>query len=101
VLILSSLSSEFVKVPVRAEENGAVVNPTADVVELAFAPGLTEPAGTAWNVAEWETAGADYFARIVVGPLGVVLAEGDWGVWVRVTDTPERPVHRAGTLTIT
>ncbi len=44
---ISSLSKEYVRVPVSAREDGAIVDPTSDVVAMAFTPPLgcgTKPA---------------------------------------------------------
>ena len=105
-LVVSSLSKEYVRVRVVAEASGVAVNPTADVVEMAFISGDTEPTSPDWKSASWETdATTDpdtYYARCLVGPGGTVtLADGLYQVWVRVTDSPEIPVKKSGQLQVT
>lgn len=106
MLTISSESLEYVRVPIEAKEDGEVVDPTGDMVEMAFIKlvdpdDMGEPTSADWNMAEWETDSGDYFARCLVGPAGTaVLDEGDYAVWVRIFDTPERPVRRSGTLTV-
>lgn len=106
-LTISSLSREFIRVRVTAKEAGAVIDPTAKTVEMAIIAGSGEPVATDWKAASWETDTTTdpdtYYARIEVGPGSTVgaLADGLYGVWVRITDTPEVPVRRAGTLLVT
>lgn len=105
-LVISSLSKEYVRVRVFAKNAGAAVNPTADVVEMAFKSDGTEPSTPDWKTAAWETdATTDpdtYYARCLVGPGGTVtLTDGSYDVWVRVTDSPEIPVKKAGRLVVT
>lgn len=98
---ISKLTKEYVRVPVAAKENGVVVDPTNPVltVEMAFTTGA-DP--SVWSAAGWETDGTTYFARILVGGpstgAAVELAAGTYVAWVRITDTPERPVVRADNL---
>lgn len=97
-LEISSLSRQYVKVPVAAKLAGAVVNPTADVVTMAFPVHGSDPA--TWLAATWETDAtstpATYLARCNVGPGGTVtLAAGTYDVWVKVTDSPEIPALRS------
>lgn len=99
---LSSASTEYVKVPVYGRREGRAIDPTTSDVFLAF---LTDPDATPdagdWEVAEWETAGRTHFARVLVGPDGLVLAPGVFYVWARVDQDEEIPVKRSDTLTIT
>lgn len=95
---ISSMSKEFVLVPVAAKEEGLPIDPTSSPVEMAFAPADTDP--EEWNAATWETAGSKYYARCLVGPGVVELEKGLLQVWVRVTDNPEVPVLRAGELRV-
>lgn len=99
MLELSKLSKEYVRVPVTATEDGVPVDPTTDVVAFSFPPVYHDP--DTWVTGEWEVAGGTTFARILVGPGGdVVLDEGTFHVWLRVTDAPEVPVKRTGQLRI-
>lgn len=99
----SSLSKEYVRVPVVAYENGELVDPTTDPVFMAFMadPPKEEPANGDWKTAAWEYDGITYFARCLVGPGGTVeLEDGTYHVWVKLTDSPEVPVRRVGRLVI-
>ena len=100
---ISALSTQYVQVPVRAWSQGQPYNPTADVVEMAFVAGWTEP--VTWYSASWAwtTAVNGYYAiQCLVGPSGEAsLTQGTYSVWVHVADDPEIPVANTGTLTIT
>ena len=98
---LSSLSTEYIRVPVSATENGQPVDPTSSTVEFAF---MTDPKlePTTWYNGSWETAGTTYYARILIGSGagGTALADGKYYVWLRITGSPEIPVRRVGVLEI-
>ena len=104
-LVISALSLEYVRVPVAAKQAGAVVNPTADTVTMAFSAAGVDPVAGDYKTASWETDAtttpSTYYARCLVGPAGTVtLAAGTYEVWVKVTDSPEIPVKRSGTLIV-
>lgn len=101
-VVISDLSTVYIKSRIIATVNGVTYNPTADLVEVAFkAPGV-DPTGPDWHAATWETAGTSYYARLLVGPVGgLVLAVGTYRMWIRITDSPEVPVLEApGTVRI-
>lgn len=102
-VVISDLSTVFIKTRIMATKDGNVYNPTSDVVEVAFkAPG-TDPATLDWQTASWETAGTNvFYARLLVGPAGgYVLPTGSYRMWIRVKDNPETPVMEApGTIRI-
>lgn len=105
-LEISSTASMYVKVPVYATKNGLPLNPTADVVDMAFLTSeQAAPTSGQWNVASWETAGTTlnpvYLVRCLVGTGGVVLAVGSYQVWVKIIDNPEVVIMPAGELEIT
>ncbi|TYK45177.1 hypothetical protein [Actinomadura decatromicini] len=93
MLIIPSTSREYIHVPV----SGA----TADQpVELAVVDiGAEEPAEDDWVPADvWDGS----TAKLLIGPGGtLLLADGAYRVWVRVTAEPEIPVLRSGLLRIT
>lgn len=98
-------STEDVLVPVEATISGVQLDPTTDVVAMAFIPVDQEkPLTGDWKVAGWETdpTGAQprYYARATIGPGGVIALTGGgtrYGVYVRITDSPEVPVLRSPT----
>ena len=97
---ISSSSLEYIKVQVTAIKNGVAYDPTGDTVTMAFTVSdvLT---GVSWKTSSWETTSGKYYARCLVGTGGAaVLSAGTYIVWVRVTDSPEIPVKRAGTLEV-
>lgn len=93
-------SREYVRVSVAATEAGTTVDPTADVVSMAFVVANAAPLSGDFQSATWETDTSrgtpTYYARCLVGPGGVVtLTIGLYDVWVKFTDNPEVPVRRA------
>jgi hypothetical protein len=101
-VIQSSLSTAYVQVPVQAYVAGDPINPTSDVVEMAFVTIGADPGVSDWVTASWTTAPAGtYLAQCLVGPDGDTnLARGIYGAWVRITDSPEIPVTLVGILQI-
>lgn len=101
MLTISALSREWVKVPVAVTQAGVVQDPTVDAVQMAFVAHGVNPGNSDWKTAAWETADGTYLARCLVGPSGTIaLAVGTYAVWVKVTDNPEVPVLRVGTLAV-
>lgn len=100
---ISTASTEYVRVNVSALIGGTIHDPTGDPVSMAFIPSSADPTDPDWHPGTWETAGNVYKALCLVGPAngGVVLPDGQYAVWVKVTDSPEVPVLRAGILTMT
>jgi hypothetical protein len=103
---LSSLSTDYIPVPVRATGNtGKPINPTGDPVAFAFKAVGVNPGSGDWNSGSWDTyqpPGSKYVAKILIGPgSSVNPGVGTWIVWVKVTDSPEIPVRQAAELTIT
>jgi hypothetical protein len=101
-VVISALSTVYIKSRITATVNGATYNPTGDVVAVAFkAPGVS-PAAPDWQTGSWEAAGTSYFARLLVGPAALFqLAVGTYHMWIRITDSPEILVLQApGTVRI-
>lgn len=101
----STASNEYVRVPMASQRAGAPYDPTADVVQLAFLAGAGPPQSGDWKTASWDTDSSTYpptyRAQCLVGPAGTVtLTAGVWSVWVKITDSPEVPVKRAGNIKI-
>lgn len=94
-IVLSSLATMMVQVPIEARLNGNPnYNPTNDVVKLAFMPGIIKPATPDWNTGSWATdPGPEYLAQCLVGPTGTITVPiGTYNIWVTVFDSPETVV---------
>jgi hypothetical protein len=104
---ITSLSTQYVFVPVQVTKAGAAYNPTADPVQFAFAPTVFYvPQDSDWVDGSWQTISTSliypYNAQCLVGPSGAtVLTSGNYVIYVKVTDDPEIPVLTAGSLAIT
>jgi hypothetical protein len=93
---ISSLSREFLYIPVKGPSGG-------EGVEVAFTTEDGEPTEADWRDATWDNhtaAGAD--AKILVGPGegAVALPDGTYRAWVRVTSTVEQPVLPGGLVPV-
>lgn len=98
---ISVLSTEYVQARVSTTENGLPYDVTDGTVEFAFTLNGLDPVEDDWTSAEWETAGPDYYGRILVGPAGAVtLATGSYDSWVRVAITPQTVVEPTGSLLV-
>ncbi len=98
--VISSASTEYVEcvVTVFNVATNAPVDPSADVVEMAFVAPGTEPAYADWKTATWT---AVRRAGILVGPHGpLTLPVGDYDWWIRITDNPEQPALFVDTLRV-
>jgi hypothetical protein len=102
---MSSLATDFVRIPIAGDEEGQAADPTlGSALELAFiAPGA-DPGDDDWHAGEWETDTTteppSYYARLLIGPdADLTLEPGTYDGWVRWTDNPEKPVlHALGFL---
>lgn len=102
-----ALSLEYVRVSVAAaDEDGVAVDPTGDTVSMAFVTeGEHVNGSTTFLAGTWETDDSDitnpiYYARVLVGPSGsyVPVAGTAVDVYVKVSDNPEVPVRKSGTV---
>lgn len=103
---ISSLSLEYILVPVTFTVAGTVTDPTGDVVSLAFVKPGVDPIVGDWVTGSWESDVTTptkpiRYARALVGPgSSKVLAKGPYITWVKVADTPETPAKPAGLLSV-
>lgn len=98
----SSISLEYVRVPISATVSGASIDPTGDVVAFAFMRPGHAPTSGDFVAGTWETAGSEYLARCLIGTGGAkVLTPGLYRIWIKVTDSPEIPARDVDSLTIT
>lgn len=97
---ISALSKVYVPAEVSARDAGAVVDLSADTVQMAFPLAEVPPVSGDWKAATWEVdttaTPRRYLARCLVGPGGtVVLGANLYDIWVKVTHTPEVPALKA------
>lgn len=106
----SSLSLQYVQIPVTATVGGNPLNPTSDTVQFAFTVNTGSPVNPVsgdWKAGSWDGAqprppGNAYLAQCLVGPGGTIaLTPGVYSMWIKVLDSPETPVIDVGLLTIT
>lgn len=85
MLRMSSLTTEYVRIPVTGP-----VDVTSLTVQMAIVPDGQDPAGGDWRTATW----IGTFAAVLVGPATTLpLTKGvSYGIWVKITSTPEIPV---------
>jgi hypothetical protein len=94
-------SLEYLRIEVEATRDGNSYNPTSDSVQVALPVVDVPPILTDWADAGWQTIDDDYFARVLVGPDGDINpGVGDFDILVKITDSPEVPVLRAGLLRV-
>lgn len=89
---LHRLSLETIKVQVTTTGGK---NPTTDPVSIAVAIVYTQP--VTWVTATWVTVAGVYYATVQIGPGSTIgaLPVGQYGVYVRITDSPDIPVLQA------
>jgi hypothetical protein len=77
---------------------GAPVDTSTDAVSIAIVGVGAKPTVADWHPATRISAEV---VGILVGPGGLVVAEGDHAVWVHVVDNPEEPNDPVDILRIT
>lgn len=100
----SALSTEYVRVAIGTTP---AVNPTTDVVQMAFPVTGVDPISGDWKTATWEsdtsTTPTTYYVRCLVGPGAggaITLVEGLYDTYIKVNDNPETVVKNTGALAI-
>lgn len=92
-------SLEYLPVKVAAFKLGAPYDPTSDAVQIAL-PVIDEDPVT-FKTATWQTVDDEHIAEVLVGPGGdFVLDRGEYDIIIKITDSPEVPILRAGRLSI-
>jgi hypothetical protein len=102
-ITVSSLSREYVRVPVFAKVNGVSVKLTTATIEMAFKDNNTAPLEADWQNGVWEydKGAGTYYAQCLVGPGGeIALPAGFYEVWIRINLDPELVVRKVGTLIV-
>lgn len=97
-LVIPYTTQEYIKVPLTAW-SGSVSDPTTLVVEMAvIAPGAVPQSGD-WKTATWVTESGVVKARALWQTLVPSAApSATYGVWLRITASPEQPVINAGAI---
>lgn len=86
MLTISNLSVEYVKVPI----DDGPANLTELDVDMAIVPQGQDPVSGDWKSASW----VGTSAAVLIGPAtSLPLSKGvTYGVWVKITSSPEIPV---------
>ena len=95
-------SVEYLRVPVCATRAGVPYDPTADPVAFAFCPAASadDPADDlTYHNGIWETVSGVHYAKCLYGS-GWTLSPGAYLVLLKITDSPETPVKKAGWLKV-
>lgn len=92
---ISAQSLEYVYVPVSLTDSAAEpIDPST--VEMSFPEKGKSPEEADWHDAVFEAGRV----KLLVGPPGITLDVGDHSVYVRVNNSPELLVKRAGLLEV-
>ena len=86
---ISTLTKERLPYPVTAWKAGLPYDPRSAAVEFAYMASLTSKPDTPdWKAGSWDVnLIGGYVALSLVGPgTTSVLSEGDYYVWIRITD---------------
>lgn len=95
-LTIPSSSVEYVKSKVTGSYT------TLMPVQMAIVTAGSEPTSGDYVTAAWDGTDGDAYAKVLIGTgttVGV-KTEGLYGVWVKITATPEIPVIHCGQLRI-
>lgn len=88
-------SLEYLKITVTPP---AGIFLTTQPVSMAVVTPNVQPVVADWAAAEWAEQNT---ARLLFGPEQNSLSAGVYNVWIKITDSPEIPVMKAGTITVT
>lgn len=101
---MSILDTEYLTFDIRALGiRGLTVNPTSDLVYVAFMENGALPQPSDWQQAGWVSGQQPYQIEFLVGPSSGAhsLAAGQYRVWLMIVDNPAVPVRPIGYLYIT
>jgi hypothetical protein len=100
IVTVPASTLEYLPIWVRMKQNGAWLDPTSDPVETALTAQGVDPVGGDWVAGDWTTDSSctphRFYARRTLNG----VAAGSYDVWCRITDDPEVPVRRCGTLKV-
>jgi hypothetical protein len=102
--VMSLVSRQYVTVEnisaFHVNAPDASTNVTTLTVEFAFKASSSDPVTGDWHAGIWLGTSAKPAAAVLVGIGGVVLAAGQYTVWIRITGAIEQPVWNVGSLRI-
>lgn len=98
--IVLAESTQYIYVQITSSIVATPYNPTSLPVAVAITPPNVPP--TVFTTAAWLAGQAVPTVKFLIGPLngGMVLAPGDYDVYIQITNTPEVPVIPSGHLRI-
>jgi hypothetical protein len=99
VLTFTHTAVIYINVPVSALINGIHVDPTADVVSMAWVTPDVQPT-TEWAAATWMTDTSGARPTYVARRLSTGLTVGMYEVWVRVVHGVETIILPAGLIRV-
>lgn len=100
MLTISSRNTRYIKVPVTARVAGVLVDPTGDVVTMAFVAAGTQPVDDDFEAASWETETDGTTTTYLARRLAAELAVGRYDVHVHVEHSPEIVEELSGPLVV-
>ena len=105
VVTIQDLSTEYIRVPVYAKENGQPLALGDAGIEMALigVESSANPVAGDWFAGSWDydSSTETYYAQGLIGPSGGKVATvGSYSIWLRVTHNTEQVVKRVGTLRV-
>lgn len=96
--VVSSLTTEYVRVQVLASLDGVAVNPTGLTVDIAVVAAGVSPLSGDWHAAAWETISQPWMTSYEVQFLASTIAVGEYDVYLKIVDSPNVIVTYLGRL---
>lgn len=97
MIVISHLSTVYVRTAVKVDEAGNSIDPTTRPVWIAWPAEGTDPEDSDWNVAAWEgDGGVEHTARALADQ----VPAGKYDLWTRVEWDPEDVKIPSGKLLV-
>jgi len=93
---------EYIRTSVCATRAGVTYDPTSDAVSFAFCPAAQAddpPDDLVYHTGLWETVSGVHYAKCLLNS-GFTLSPGAYLVLIKIVDSPETPVKKAGWLKV-
>lgn len=101
---ISSLSTQWIQVPVTELDSGIPTDPTGNAVSLAFLLGRANPQVSDWLSGQWQpdSVNGQYLAEVLIGPSPglLTLTPGNYTVWIKVEASPETVIIQTGGINV-